>query len=301
MIFLRIRISTCIILVAVALVVAAALSAAALEAQFVSPTLPGGFSLSRPVAFYDSGDLYEYIDGQAIFYLSYKFKRLEHGVYTKGDAEYYVDVYELGGPLSAFGSYSQQRETDAAELNAGLGGAITDYLSVFHKGPYYIEIIPMSSGTDDIDNMKQLAAAIDTRIPGSPTLPAELGYLPTEGQTPGSLRYMDENLLSYSFMGRGIYATYPIEGQDKELRIFISFLDDLSKTKPMFDEYLTKLQNSSTVRLGDLEGHKGTEPYRGTTLLFTSGKFVFGCLGAENEGAALKLLAATLENLKSAK
>ncbi|MFC1692949.1 DUF6599 family protein [Candidatus Latescibacterota bacterium] len=268
------------------------------EPRFLKESFPGGFSLKESVKFYDAGNLYEYINGQAVFYLSYRFNRLEHGYYKNGGSEFYVDVYELGSRLSAFGSYRQQREDGAGELYVGCEGAITDYLAVFHKGKYYVEIIPMGSGTDDLSVMKILAGHVEKNIPGETDLPPEVGLFPKEALIAGSERYVGENFLSYSFMGRGLNAVYQIEGQEKDLRIFIALADSESKAEGIFDSYRERLQNPSSVRTGTLEGLKGSEPYRGTTIIFSWKGYVFGCLGAENETKALDLVKTLHDNLK---
>ena len=268
------------------------------EPLFLKESFPGGFSLKEPVKFYDAGNLYEYINGQAVFYLSYRFNRLEHGYYKNGGSEFYVDVYELGSRLSAFGSYRQQREDGAGELDVGCEGAITDYLAVFHKGKYYVEIIPMGSGTDDLSAMKILAGHVEKNIPGETELPPEVGLFPKEALIPGSERYVGENFLSYSFMGRGLVARYLLEGEDKEIRVFISLADNDNKAQKIFEEYREKLQSSSLIKIGDLEGTKGKEPYRGTTMLASWKQFVFGCLGVEHEMKAIDLLKAVHLNLE---
>lgn len=268
------------------------------EPRFLKPPFPDGFSQKEPVKFYDPGNLYEYINGQAVFYLGYRFKQLEHGFYGIGESTFYIDIYELGSRLSAFGSFRQQREEGAAGLSIGCEGSILDYLTVFYKGNYYIEIIPMSSGTDDQASMKLLAEYVEKNIPGSSEIPPEVMLFPKEELIDGSERYVDENLISYSFMGRGLTARYLSKGEEKEIRIFIAIADNETNAKDIFEEYRTKLQNPSPVNIGSLEGIKGQEPYRGTTILSTWKQYVFGCLGVENETKSVDLLNAVLLNLK---
>ena len=51
-----------------------ALQAAAEEPLFLKSSFPDGFRLKEPVKFYNAENLYEYINGQAVFYFSYGFK-----------------------------------------------------------------------------------------------------------------------------------------------------------------------------------------------------------------------------------
>ncbi|MBT4483062.1 MAG: hypothetical protein HOC71_05235, partial [Candidatus Latescibacteria bacterium] len=248
-----------------------------------------GIKLKEEVKFYDPGNLYEYINGQAVFYLSYKFIKLEHGFYERDGATFYVDVYELGSQLSALGAYRQQKEQDAADLGIGCEGAIVEYLTVLHKGKFYVEIIPMDSGDDDEKAMRLIAGHVAKLIPGSEELPPEVGLFPKDGIIDGSERYVDESLISYSFMGRGLSARYE-SGIEKKLRLFIAMTDDESKAKEIFESYKKKLENSSPVKIGSKGGFKGKEPYRGITIISSWKNFVFGCLDVEDEPKAIDLL-----------
>jgi len=287
-----------VIITAVFMLLATFAGAGAEEPRFIKKSFPGGFNIKEPVKFYDPQALYEYINGQAVFYLSYGFKRLEHGFYEKGDAMYYVDIYELDSGLSAFGALRQQREASSDDLGIGAEGATTDYLTVFFKGNFYVEIIPMSSVPDDRELMKLLAGHVEKLIPGSVELPHEVDLFPKEGLVPGSERYVDENLISYSFMGRGMVARYLPKNEKKEIRLFIALTDTDEKAQTIFNEYREKLQNPFTVKIGDIQGIKGIEAYRGTTVVSFWKDYVFGCLNVENESNAIDLLNTLLLNLK---
>lgn len=284
----------------VPMIIAGVLLAAAFgsaeEAQHLRQP-PAGFTAKGPVAFYDRGNLYEYIDGQAVFYLSYGFTRLEHGIYLKDGGTYTVDVYELNGPLSTFGAFRQQREEDAEKLAAGVEGSILNYLTMFFKDKYYIEIIPETEGSDDMAAMRELAEWIDGVLPGEKSLPPELSLFPTAGLTPNSERYVDESLISYSFMGRGLTALYKEPGQSKEMRVFIAFAPDSDKANEIFDGFKGKMSNTQAVMVGDIDGVKGELPYRGASIACRYGAFVYGCMGVADEKKATALLSQLGENL----
>ncbi len=268
------------------------------EPRFLKETFPGGIKLKEPVAFYDVSDLYEYINGQAVFYFSYQFSKLEHGYYEHDGGAYYVDVYELGSPLSAFGSYRQQREEGAEPLDVGTEGALTDYLAVFCKDKFYVEIIPMESSSDDAASMKAIAANVAAAIPGSTAMPSELNLFPKNGLVAGSERYVDENLISYTFMGRGLVAHYKLPGIDDDVRVFIGMPDSEAQATAIYDEYRGKLQNPADVSLGDAKAVSGGEQYRGTTIVATWKNYIFGCLDVKDAEKSTALLNSVLDNLK---
>lgn len=288
----------CIRAVAAVLVLSCALTAAGAEkALFLKDTFPDGFKLKEAVRFYNQGDLYEYIDGQAVFYISYGFKRLEHGVYVSGGKEYTVDVYELASRLSAFGAYRQQRDESSGELGAGVEGSTIEYLTTFYKGSSYIEIIPADSESEDVPMMKKLAGHVAAAIPGETELPPEVGLFPQKDLIAGSERYVDENLLSYSVMGRGLTAHYN-QGGDTELRVFLALPTDQKAARKVYDGFIEKIKNTSLQKLEKTEGIKGETPYQGEAMMYLRDRFVFGCLNVKNEENARKILEALYANLK---
>jgi hypothetical protein len=287
------------VLITAAFVLTVAAAAFSEEAQFLAQ-VPGGFTAKEPLSFYNRNTLYEYIDGQAVFYNSYGFTRLEHGVYQKGGGAYTVDIYELGSRLSALGSYRQQREEDARAFIAGVEGAIIDYLAVFYKDKYYIEIIPLSGGDDDMGAMKLLGAWTDSLLPGSKDLPPELSLFPPEGIVPGSERYVDDSLISYSFMGRGLTAIYKDPGREKELKVFIALAPGPDKAREIFKGFQGKMNQSQPLTVGGAEGAKGDLPYRGPSIACVFGSYTYGCMGYADEKKAAAILASLGERLKKA-
>lgn len=269
------------------------------EPQFLKQA-PAGFTVKQPVAIYNRANLYEYIDGQAIFYNSYGFTRLEHGIFGKDNGSYVVDVYELATPLSAFGAFRQQREDDAADYSAGVECALIDYLTTFHKDRYYVEITPRSSAgdSDDLGVMKELAAWVDALLPGAKTLPPELAILPAEGLVPRSERYVDESLISYSFMGRGLAAFYREPPEEKDVRVFVGFAPDSVKAEEIFTAFTGKMTNLQKITDGELSGVRGELPYRGISIAYRDGRHLFGAMGITDEATAVKRLSALAGNLK---
>lgn len=271
--------------------------AAQSETTVLTETLPGGFMLSGPVAFYNPGNLFELINGQAVFYLSYGFSKLDHAFYEKSGETYKVDIYELENHLSAMGSYREQKDDDTDELAVGCEGYIIDYLSAFYKDRYYVEIVPETDGV--LSDLEALAGAVADCLPGTNELPPELGLFPREGLVPGSESYYGESLLSYTFLGNGMSAHYR-QGQDENtLRIFVSFADDETEAQTIAGTFADNLKNKRPVELaGGLSGSAGELAYRGKALVFTRGRFAFGGIGVADENTARTVLEKLRVNLQ---
>ena len=277
------------------------ISAKSAGAQILPGQFPDGFKVTKPVEYYDQGNLYELINGQAVFYLSYGFVKLDHAYYEKDDVSYRVDVYELADRLSALGSYRQQKDEDTSEMNVGTEGYIIDYLSAFYKDKYYVEIVPMDDG--EIAEMKLLAGHVEKSIPGTTELPQELNFFPQDGLIPKSEMYFGESLLSYSFMGNGLSAYYKQKQDDKEIRVFIALSDNEETAKKAVEEFRERLENVSWVanNFGDItvSGASGTMAYRGNSVIFSYDKYAFGCIGYTNFEETNLLLGKLFQNLKT--
>lgn len=267
-------------------------------AQILPEQFPDGFKVTKPMEYYDPGNLYDLINGQAVFYLSYGFVKLDHAYYEKDGVSYRVDVYELADRLSALGSYRQQKDEDTSELNIGTEGYIIDYLAAFFKDKYYVEIVPMDDG--DITELKLLAGHVEKSVPGTRELPPELSLFPQDGLIPNSEMYFGESFLSYSFMGNGLSAYYMQKQDDKEIRVFIALSDSKEKAQKISEDFKEKLNNIKSIKLFEnVSGTSGEMAYRGKTMIFHYKYYAFGCLGYTNDGEASDILGKLLENLKS--
>src|ERR1035437_3876372 len=106
----------------VCVVLAAALSAA-LRAQPVPAEVKTRLGALLPkggdaVRFYAS-DLYRYMDGGADIYLKYGLVALAHREYKSAGVEMTVDVFDMGGPVQAFGIYASERSPEYHFVDIG--------------------------------------------------------------------------------------------------------------------------------------------------------------------------------------
>ncbi len=269
------------------------------SAQVTLPdTFEGGFKLTRPIEYYNPQNLYELIDGQAVFYLSYGFVKLHHAFYQAGKNLYKVDVYQVQDDLSALGCLREQRDETAKPLDAGAEAYILDYLSALYRNVHYVEIVPESNG--NVSEMTSLAKQIAALLPGTTTLPRELALFPQDGLIEGSPNYFGQDLLSYTFLGRGLSANYRQNGADRELRVFISLADNTSGAQNMRKQFSSRLTKPADVKMANgTAGTAGELPYRGSSMLFTFDRFAFGCIGVTDQKQALSILEALQANLSA--
>ena len=118
-----------------------------------------------------------------------------------------------------------------------------------------------------------------------------------EGLIAGSERYVDENLLSYAVMGRGLTALYD-QGGDSELRVFLALPDNNEEALKVYNGFNEKIKNGTLAKLEEAQGIKGDTPYRGMAVMYIRDKYVFGCLSVKNEDVATDVLGKLYSTLK---
>lgn len=250
-----------------------------------------GFERVGDVQWYESGNLYEYINGQAVYYFSYGFKKLEHAEYQGAEGKSFtVDVYELASPLSAFGAFRQQMDDEAEQLEVGTEGTVMEYLAMFYVGPYYVEIVPKGIEDEGVATLSEIALAVGGAIAAPAEIPAELSLFPEDGLIEGSERYVDENLLSYSAMGRGLTAEYD-KGGDETFKVFIALAESPETALEVYNAYIEKLRSPEESSMeAASDGIVGVTPYRGLSMVYILDSYVFGALGLDEEAQGRAIL-----------
>ncbi|MFC2077071.1 DUF6599 family protein [candidate division KSB1 bacterium] len=187
-----------------------------------APGAVTGLELAEDPSTYDRGSLFEYINGGAELYLSYRFERLISAFYVlDGDEEKSIvlDIYDMATPLQAFGVFGANKRTEADRVPFGAEGYASDYLLTFYRGRYYVELNAGGLDKNLLDARRSAAAEVDKKIGGTAQPPEELKLLPPENQVPGSLRYITGGVLGHGFIPRGLEADYETDGSRKKVSL----------------------------------------------------------------------------------
>ena len=171
-------------MVLIALMMAAIPAAA--QPPGVQVPAPDGWTAVDQEYRYGRDDLWEYINGAAELFLTYRFQELVVADFEKGDGALTVSVYDMGSPLDAYGVYETEKPAEA-EVLADAGSAALlqpPYRGLLIKDRYYVKI---EAGGGDI-SAEALGGALRNvaeGLPGENGLPAQLAALPEQGRVPG--------------------------------------------------------------------------------------------------------------------
>ncbi len=228
--------------------------------------------------------LYEYLDGGADRYLAHGFKRLVHVRYRLGDdpaACVTLDLYDMGGPLGAFGIYSAARTPAVEPRPWGDEGYRTGSIAAAWKGPIYIHGEADDERPELIEMLEGLVAGACSGIEGEASPPSVLKALPSRGLVARSERVVPSDLLGHAFLPGGVVAVYELDGRRSEL--FFSDIGDEEAATRAFEALVAHLARRGIVEDGTLSigdgGIRYAEPTLGEGTVVRSGRHLAGIHG----------------------
>jgi hypothetical protein len=224
--------------------------------------LPNG---GDAVRFYSS-DLYRYMDGGADIYLKYGLVALAHREYKRAGVEMTVDVFDMGGPLQAFGIYSAERSPEYHFIDIGAEGYSSESTLNFLQGRYYVRLSAFGNGAATaLDNF---ARAISRSIGGDRSLPALLDILPRENRVARSEKYVVQAPAGHDFLAPALTASYRFDGQQATSLVISLAADD-------------REANQRVEKLRQYYSRSG-----GDAIFFARGRLAVLCLHAPAGAAA---------------
>jgi hypothetical protein len=226
-------------------------------------------------------NLYEYINGEAEFFIAFGFVELTGANYTSvgGDNDTVtIDIYDMGNKLNAFGVFQSKRGGQVSALIVGAASMGSDDYFAFYKDRFFVEIQAYITGEKQKHGVQTLAASIAARLPGDNTPPSELFYLPEKNRIAGSERYITGGILGHAFLDRGMVCDYRIQGQ--KIKAFVAMLPSPRDAVNAVKQHRSFLLKSGKKCLpfdgGSHHGFVSEEPYHQKIIEAQVGAFVVG-------------------------
>jgi hypothetical protein len=216
------------------------------------------------VRFYAS-DLYRYMDGGADIYLKYGLVALAHREYKSAGVEMTVDVFDMGGPVQAFGIYSSERSPEYHFVDIGAEGYSSESTLNFLQGRYYVRLSAFGDGAAAA--LDSFARAISRSIGGDRSLPGLLDVLPRENRVARSEKYVVQAPAGHDFLAPAVTASYRFDG--KATTLVISLAADEREANRRVEQLRRYYSGSG-----------------GETIFFARGRLAVLCLHAPAGAAA---------------
>jgi hypothetical protein len=140
---------------------------------------------------YDSKTIFDYLDGGAEVYLSYRMRSCLAREYAAGDLIVTLDLFEMGSAADAFGMFTHDQDGEA--LPVGQRALLRSGWLSFFKGRFFVSVTATrpSARATILAVGNAAAAAIDDL--GQP--PDLVARLPQDGLVPRSVRFLRSPVL----------------------------------------------------------------------------------------------------------
>jgi hypothetical protein len=239
---------------------------------------------------YDSENLYEYIDGQAPYYVGFGFRGLRVGEYSReGRATpvLVVDVYDMQRRRNAYGLFMDTVPPEEELSELGNAGYLSGNVAVFWKGPFFVRVAALT-GEDVGSLVEEVARAIADGIEDNSADLAEFAAFPLEGLIPESFAFIKSAAFGLAYLRETFVAEY--EGESGYYRLFFADLEDPRAAVQVLGEHAEFLRSGSgleSTEIGEAEGVVwGQDRYIGPTLMMARGRVVAGSTGLADRASA---------------
>jgi hypothetical protein len=227
---------------------------AALESLLPEAGSAPDLEISSGPRFFGPGTLWEYIDGEAEYYLQYGFQLVVTSTYASGvdRTPLVIDIYEMESPLHAFGIYAAERSPEERFVRVGVEGYVGKGSLNFWKGPFYVKLSAGGECPAAEEVLLKLGREIAGRIPGGRPAPGLLAYLPEKEKIGRSERYIPRDFLGQSYLTDAYRADY--EGERGSYRIFLVENGSAEEAARNYAKYRDSLRSRGATISHEKEG-----------------------------------------------
>jgi len=256
--------------------------------------LPYGFKTLSEIEVYNSGNLYEKINGKAPLYIDAGFTKLSTQRFvSQADENLVMELYifDMARTRNAFSVYSVQKRAEVEILPDMEFAYKTSNAFYLTHGEYYIELIGFSESDELFAAMAEVTRKIRTNLTvhddaGIP----EIEHLPKDNLVPGSIKLYLASAFGFEGLTDIFAAGYEFNGET--ITAFLSKRPGPRDAEAVAESYRNFLiENGATPKKAankTLEG-KVLDFYDTTEIVLSIGPFVIGIHEAENQESAEKL------------
>lgn len=255
------------------------------------PEIPG-WKMKVEENVYNSGNLWELINGAADIFLSYYFQDLHIAEYTRKDQIIRVELYRHKTTDDAYGIYTAERMPDYEQVTLGAQGYKSQGIMNFLTGDYYVKV--MSAGVEEADeqSLAQVANKVNDGLAKGKSLPGILDLFPKEGMVYLSDTYIAQNFLGFSFFRNAFTVRYD---HPSEMQLFIINLT-AAEIKEMVDKYVQLMKEENVQQKDGVM--IVNDMFNGKVFLKQHEGYLVGVLNTTDEALALSSIQKVLHNIK---
>jgi hypothetical protein len=263
------------------------------------PDRSEGWTRAAQIQMFNPGDLWEHINGAAEQFLTYGFQDLATTRYTDRAAGTAVvaEIYRMADAVNAFGIYRQEISPKARPVALGVEGRASSNTIKFWLGEFYVKLT-LPPGGGRMPELEALGAAIAKGLGAPGTMPAEVGWFPTAGQLPDSVRYIPADALGQAAFTNAFEAKYQNPGEPSTA-VVVPFDSDAAAAAALarYESFLARAKGKTRLTAPGNGGFSATDSFQGLITAVRAGSRLVISLGAPDERAAAALLADIVKRL----
>jgi len=256
-----------------------------LEALARALHAPAGYTESGEPAFFDRANLYKAIDGMAPEYISYGCRALAMLQWPSRkdpNEAIQVEIYDMGGPLGAFGIYSRAREGEGEFVDIGTEAAVAEDSLEFARGPYYVKLV---GPLDSRPVLEKLGSALVGQVPPGPPVSELARALPARGRIPRTERWVPHAAFGMDFLKNVWVARYRLDGGEIELYLAGFAGDD--EAREAWTKFRKEVSENRPRELqSSFPGFTYKDEWIGQVAVFQAGKSLVVVVGYNERVAA---------------
>ena len=247
-----------------------------------------GYRIELNYPVFAPGTLWDYINGAADAYLSYRFEDLHIAEYVDGEFRAKVEVYRHASPSHAFGMYAQERSPDYHFEEIGVQGYSEPTIVNFTGGVFYVKI---SGNREEGDLLMRIARAMERHLSHDSRKPGLLGTFPTGNQLQYSDSFIASSFLGHSFLDEVYSADYQTES--RKFTFFALECDDCAEVLRSYYHF-ARIQDP-VIATGL---HRITDRYNGDISLMWTGSMLIGAVDCPSEELFLEMYRELMDVLR---
>jgi hypothetical protein len=198
--------------------------------------LPGWTRLAE-VDHFSADNLWEYINGQADFFIDYGFVEVETAEYrndrTAGSVV--VEIYHMGSPPEGFGIFAAERTREDRSIEIGSGAFLGPNVLGFWQEEYYVKVTSFEEGPEIEGLLVSMAEEISARLPGGKRVLDSLLLFPKEGRVEASERFIPKNFLGQPYLTDAYQVDYVVD--DQPVQLFVMEAASAADAASRFEQF----------------------------------------------------------------
>ena len=198
--------------------------------------LPGWTRLTE-VDHFNADNLWEYINGQADFFIDYGFVGVDTAEYRddRTGGSVVLEIYRMGSPPEGFGIFAAERTREDSSLEIGSGAFLGPNVLGFWQEEYYVKVTSFEDGPEIEGLLIEMAEEISSRLPGGKRVLDPLLLFPKEGRIEASERFIPKNFLGQPYMTDAYQVDYVVN--DQPVQLFVMKAASAAEAASRFERF----------------------------------------------------------------